>query len=151
MQVKFLLLICSILFTSFSLNAQQEDHSIVRGRITDERNKPLELVNISIKGLPGGTVSDKQGKYEIHVPSNEKITLIFSFVGYERQEFEISVGETEITMVWRRHRLAAVEADTAAQELIEELADKGLDVVVLPSSGAEREAVWRDLAQRLGG
>jgi hypothetical protein len=54
-------------------------------------------------------------------------------------------------MVWRRHRLAAVEADTAAQELIEELADKGLDVVVLPSSGAEREAVWRDLAQRLGG
>ena len=63
----------------------------------------------------------------------------------------VRVGETEITMVWRRHRLAAVEADTAAQELIEELADKGLDVVVLPSSGAEREAVWRDLAQRLRG
>lgn len=99
MQVKFLLLICSILFTSFSLNAQQEDHSIVRGRITDERNKPLELVNISIKGLPGGTVSDKQGKYEIHVPSNDRITLIFSFVGYERQEFEISVGETEIKII----------------------------------------------------
>ena len=82
----------SILFVSvllFSLQGIAQDPGIVQGKITNEKNQPVELVNISIMGLSGGTISDRKGMYRIEVPSNQDITLVFSFIGYEKQEFPI--------------------------------------------------------------
>ncbi|MFP4471888.1 MAG: TonB-dependent receptor, partial [Bacteroidales bacterium] len=87
------------LFTTVPAFSQGEGTAMVHGMITDERNKPLELVNISIMGLPGGTVSDNKGAYQIEVPGGEEITLVFSFVGYEKQEHIITVGENEIKII----------------------------------------------------
>ncbi len=76
----------------------QQGQSQVRGKITDEKQKPLELVNISIFGFPGGTVSDNKGNYRIEVPANTPVKLVFSFIGFEKQDFDVvlSDGETKI-------------------------------------------------------
>jgi hypothetical protein len=85
-----------LLMAGLQLAAQET--ATVKGKVTNEKNRSLELVNISIMGLPGGTITDKKGGYEFEVPTNQDILLIFSFVGFERQEFTLNLqpGETKV-------------------------------------------------------
>lgn len=55
----------------------------------------------------------------------------------------------ELPLVWRRHRVVAVEADSRAAARANELEDLGLFVVVLPAAGAARAAGFETLARRL--
>ena len=59
----------------------------ITGKVTDFSNsETLPGVNILIKGNTSiGTVTDAYGRYTITVP-DEKITLIFSFIGFNPQE-----------------------------------------------------------------
>lgn len=57
----------------------------VSGVVADEKNVPLPGVTVAIKNTTRGTTTDASGKYTIAVP-NENAILVFSFVGYERQE-----------------------------------------------------------------
>ena len=57
----------------FSGFAFSQEFAEVFGRITDIKNHPLPLVNISISGLPGGTVSAANGSFELKVPANRDI------------------------------------------------------------------------------
>ena len=56
------------------------------GRVTDTANgEGLPGVNITIKSTSRGTTTDGGGNYRLTLP-NERITLVFSFVGYIPQE-----------------------------------------------------------------
>ena len=80
---------CSI----FSSIAQEK--AVVFGKIVDEKGKALELVNVAISGLPGGTVTDRKGKYELGVPANTKVYIVVSFVGYEKEIEEVLLNAGE--------------------------------------------------------
>ncbi|MDR0712811.1 MAG: TonB-dependent receptor [Bacteroidales bacterium] len=62
----------------------------VAGTVTDENDTPLPGVNVVLKGTVTGVVTDTNGKYAISVPDGNAV-LIFSFVGYARQE--VIVGD----------------------------------------------------------
>jgi len=62
----------------------------------------------------------------------------------------LRVGDRLISMVWRKHRVAALEADWATDGALEALADMGFEAVVLPHEGAARHATLEALAARLG-
>ncbi|MCF8366613.1 MAG: TonB-dependent receptor [Bacteroidales bacterium] len=94
----FLLFAFMVLASGFA-HAQQKEWAIVKGKIIDERSRTLELVNVSIMGKPGGTASDRKGNYETKVPAGEDITLVFSFVGFENQEFELNLTPGEIKII----------------------------------------------------
>lgn len=57
---------------------------IIKGRVTDNNNEPLIGVNVVQKGTVNGTVTDMDGNYSLKVPP--KSTLVFSYMGFERQE-----------------------------------------------------------------
>jgi len=58
--------------------------------VTDFQNgETLPGVNVVIKGTTQGTSTNVDGEYEINVPSLQD-TLVFSFVGYLRQEIPIN-------------------------------------------------------------
>ncbi len=71
-------------------NEQPEE--TVTGRVTDNNGDPLPGVNISIEGTTQGTTTGPDGGYELDVPSLEE-TLIFSFIGFQRQEVPIDGRE----------------------------------------------------------
>ena len=77
------------------LHVQLQDVE-VRGRVTDENGNPLAGVTIQVKGTNIGTTTDNQGAYLIH-PLSGNDTLVFSFIGYERQEIPIA-GRTTINV-----------------------------------------------------
>lgn len=67
----------------------------VHGRISNFDNAAIELVNIAVSGQPGGTTTDKYGYYEIIVPANADISLLFSFIGYTQKEIKLNLKENE--------------------------------------------------------
>ncbi|WP_168208704.1 SusC/RagA family TonB-linked outer membrane protein [Chitinophaga sp. XS-30] len=68
---------------------------IIRGKVTDKQNRPLEGVSVRIKGTSTGTLTDKDGSYSVEAEPNG--VIIFSYVGYQTFEIRIN-GQTEINM-----------------------------------------------------
>lgn len=68
----------------------------VRGIVTDQSGKPLAGVNIVEKGTTRGTTTNSEGIYSFAYSSPDA-TLVFSFVGYKKQEIK-PVGRMEINV-----------------------------------------------------
>lgn len=52
----------------------------------------MELVNVAVKGKPGGTITNSAGLYSIVVESGKRQTIVFSFIGYIAAERQIDAG-----------------------------------------------------------
>ena len=70
----------------------------VSGTVTDaETGEILPGVNITVKGMPTrGASTDQNGSYDLQVPSLQD-TLVFSYIGYVRQEVPIQ-GQTSLNV-----------------------------------------------------
>ena len=95
--LKKIMLSVSLLMMAVSLFAQKD--ITVSGTVRDEKGETLVGVNVVVKNQPGfGVVTDLDGKYVIKTQSNE--VLIFSFVGYDKQEVAVS-GREKIDIVMK--------------------------------------------------
>lgn len=63
------------------LSIHSQSTATVAGKIVDEKGAPLDLVNISIKGMPGGVSTNKTGDFTIIITAEKDIDLVYSFVG----------------------------------------------------------------------
>ena len=80
-----------IFFSCFLTHAQIRT---LTGRVTSMQNgSGLPNVSVVVKGSTKGTVTDKDGRYNITTQPNAAM-LVFSFVGYASQEAEITVSNT---------------------------------------------------------
>ncbi|MCX6236818.1 MAG: carboxypeptidase-like regulatory domain-containing protein [Bacteroidia bacterium] len=64
----------------------------VKGKVLDPEQHPLEMVNVSIKGTTLGVVTNSLGEFSLPPVSGKSIVLVFSFVGYETSEQEVSLS-----------------------------------------------------------
>ena len=64
------------------------------GQVTDEKKNVMPGVTILLKGTTVGTVTNKDGNYMLVLPGQEKITLVYSFVGMITQEVEYTGKDT---------------------------------------------------------
>lgn len=78
----------------------------VTGTITAE-DGPLPGVSVLVKGTTIGTVADFDGNYSIDVPANGT-TLVFSYLGYAKQEAEIN-GRSTINIILQEDAQALSE------------------------------------------
>ncbi len=85
----FLLIFWLCLFVPGQLFAQHT--AVIRGRVTSSINKPVFSAGITIPGTSTGTVTGKQGYYELRVPANEEITLHVSCLGYESRDLDLQL------------------------------------------------------------
>ena len=57
------------------------------GEVTDNRQQPLEYVNILVKGTTYGTTTDRNGTYNfvcsIDEEKRDSIWVVFSYIGYK--------------------------------------------------------------------
>ncbi|WP_068471593.1 TonB-dependent receptor [Saccharicrinis aurantiacus] len=60
----------------------QKDVSIT-GILQSEQGEVLDLVNISVQGKPGGTISKSDGTFAIFTKAVPPYTLVFSSIGYQ--------------------------------------------------------------------
>jgi len=72
-------------------SAIAQDRVEISGTVTDASDgSTLPGVNITVKGMPSvGTTTNLDGEYTLNVPADQNV-LIFSFIGFVRQEIEIN-------------------------------------------------------------
>jgi len=68
---------------------------MITGRVTDEKNQPIELVNVSIFGSPGGTTTAVDGSYSLEIPAARQVKVVYSFIGYKTDTAYVKVNAGE--------------------------------------------------------
>lgn len=64
----------------------------ISGKIVDENKQPMPGVSVSVKNSNQGVISDANGNYKVVL--KESSILVFSFIGYMIQEFNITESNT---------------------------------------------------------
>ncbi len=107
---KSLLLSIFVVLTNIAFSAEKIKVSGIV--IASENNEELIGVNILVKELLTGTVSDFDGKFELFINSSDlPATLEFSYIGYTSQELTItqSTSNIEIKLVEDDNLIETVE------------------------------------------
>ena len=76
----------------FSAMVSQNAPVIVTGKITGDKNEPLENASVKIKNANGGTICDNKGNFRLSVNSLPA-TLIISYSGFNQQEIIVNSND----------------------------------------------------------
>jgi TonB-linked SusC/RagA family outer membrane protein len=93
MRKKLLMGFCALVFASITSFAQT---TVVTGKVTDDKGKPIEGASVVDKKTQKGTATDDKGLFSVNVKAGA--TLIISGVGYERKEVTPVNGVASVSL-----------------------------------------------------
>ncbi len=70
----------------------------ISGVVVGTDGEPLPGVTVLVKGTSWGSATDTEGRFKLSLPSQEKVVLVFSFVGMQTKELPYR-GESEMKVV----------------------------------------------------
>lgn len=116
---------------------------VVSGVVTaDDTKETVPQANIIVKGTTMGTVSDLDGNYSITVPDGYNV-LVFSFVGYEEQEIDLSdkpAGNVTLNVVLSAGSVGLNTVVVSASKHKERVLDAPASVTVINSDKITSQA-----------
>ncbi|HEU4903693.1 MAG TPA: SusC/RagA family TonB-linked outer membrane protein, partial [Flavisolibacter sp.] len=78
-----------LLFSAFFVSPLLAQNTItVRGRVVDEKNQPVALASVTVKGTANGTTTNDNGEYQLSAPANG--TLVISSIGFPTKEIPVA-------------------------------------------------------------
>jgi iron complex outermembrane receptor protein len=92
--MKRIIVLCAIGLLCLNLKAQNK----ISGKITDQDNQTLLGTTIFITEMNKGTVSDKNGHYELLNLPNGKLKIQYSFIGYSNVIETVVLNKTELEL-----------------------------------------------------
>ncbi|CAN5393307.1 carboxypeptidase-like regulatory domain-containing protein [soil metagenome] len=95
MRLLYSLITSFIISCCFTFSASAQD-AMLTGTIKDSLNVPIESASISIIGESGGTLSDKDGHYELRLTPYKDIDIAISVLGYATRKFKVKMQPGEI-------------------------------------------------------
>jgi len=99
----------------------------VKGKVVDQEQHPLEMVNISIKGTTLGTISNSDGEFTLPTVSGTSIVIVFSYVGYKNAELEVNLSESKSVI-----QMLKPEFQNIKEIVIQQKRDNNNLVTILP-------------------
>ena len=84
---------CALVFASITSFAQT---TVVTGKVTDDKGKPIEGASVVDKKTQKGTATDDKGMFSVNLKPGA--TLIISGIGYERKEVTPSNGVASVSL-----------------------------------------------------
>lgn len=73
-----------------------QQSEVIKGKITDTNGEPLIGVNILVKGMTRGTITDLDGNFSIEASVGQE--LVISYIGYETQTIPVTT-KSDINIV----------------------------------------------------
>ena len=96
------------LFALFCVSSFGQKSNNVLGTVTDEKGETLPGVNVIIKGISKGTITDINGKFSITMTGSSN-TLVFSYIGYESKALKVDFAKPmQIVLKEESHSLNEV-------------------------------------------
>jgi hypothetical protein len=98
-KIRFPFLFITILIATISF--AQKKLATIGGKVIDENENPLSHVSVTILGQQKGITTSDSGRFQIKVPVDKAVALIFSYSGYKtvQQNFLLNEGEQELVTV----------------------------------------------------
>jgi iron complex outermembrane recepter protein len=94
----------------------------ISGTVTDAQTKEtLVGVNIIVKGKVIGTITDLSGKFTLNVNQAPPFTLVFSMVGFNSKEVEVSGGMTNLSVELAESSILGQEVVISASRVEESI------------------------------
>lgn len=125
-----------------SLSTVQAQQAIIKGRVVDDAQVPLEGVTVTVGEF--FAFSDNQGEYELVIPAGPDITVFFTKYGYEPDTSVITIKKGQTLTVNKQVRLLTnylqdveVTDKKARFENQVRLGNKEIDAYVGPGSSVE--------------
>ena len=90
---KFKRLICFVFYLIILLNIQTvsaQSDNLIKGRVSDSLNNPLQGVTVEAKGENQFVVTDANGFFTVSVKNLTTSVLDFSFIGYQAKEVAVA-------------------------------------------------------------
>ncbi len=114
MRIFWILLLSLLSLTT----AAQKKTAFVVGKVTDENEKPLQNVSVTILGKTTGTLTNDSGNFKIKVSAEKAFALVFSFSGYKdvQKNFYLSNNEEESTSIQMELGGKTLEAVTVTDD-----------------------------------
>ena len=150
--------LCIALLLLAGLSQAQPDPSdrsikgTVRGTVTTADGQAAAFVNVVLKGLNRGSLTDEAGRFTLrNVPTGSQ-TLLISLVGYEPEEqtVEVRAGETTTTNVNLAETAQQLQAVTVLGEATNRFARRESEYVgKLPLKNLENPQVYNTIGKEL--
>jgi hypothetical protein len=80
------------------INTPTPPEIVIKGTVKDESGNPLEGVTVIIKGVLGGAVTNKEGKFTIKLKEANAV-LEFSSVGFNPVQIQVDASKTVVEVV----------------------------------------------------
>ena len=88
-------ILIALLLFSFAARAQKLPVATIYGKVTDETDHPIEMVNVVAVDLLVGQTTNARGAYELSLLSDTTIVVSFSCIGYEPRQVSVRLKEGE--------------------------------------------------------
>ena len=104
------------------IHAQETNLIEISGQVTDANSKePLSSVSIHIKGTVAGTITTDSGYFKIKTRLKFPITLVFSSVGFQSQEFQVNNLQSKLQVALVTQTLLGKEVVVTASRVEESI------------------------------
>lgn len=95
---KHLIYILAIMFALAGTLSALADNVKIHGKITDEKNEPLEFVSVRVQGTMIGATSGLDGGYTITAPATDTLRLNFTAIGYKESNRRLIAPKGDVTV-----------------------------------------------------
>ena len=86
-----------VLFSIFSIPAFSQSPVTITGTVRHSENKErVAAVSVTVKGTSIGTFTDDHGNFRLTISQQPPVVLIFSSIGFETQEVQVSNASTPV-------------------------------------------------------
>ncbi len=141
---KFVICFMAVLFCAMTASAQ----TVIKGKVTDRNNQPVEGASVKEKGTSNGTTTDKDGNYTLRI-SNSAGVLVFSGAGLTEQEVSAKGrSSADITLTPSTLSMGAVEV-VGTRSLKRSATETAVPVDIIPISKMTNTLGQVDLNQIL--
>ncbi len=111
----------SISFVKFSFS-QGNNLIEVSGTVENQQTKePIPSVSVQIKGTVAGTITNNAGHFTIKTKNKFPLTLVFSSIGFEQQEFEVKSMASKLSVALVTQTVLGKEVVVTASRVAESI------------------------------
>ncbi|MEO5571228.1 MAG: carboxypeptidase-like regulatory domain-containing protein, partial [Bacteroidia bacterium] len=87
------LILIFLLFISAHSVAQKT--ATISGVVKSKKGELISQVNVSVFGEPGAATTGENGTFSLTVPAEREIIILFSYVGYKKEELPVTLAANE--------------------------------------------------------
>ena len=74
----------------------------VTGIVQDSTGHPIQYAQVVVRGTEHVTLTDSSGRYRLHVPARDSVTLRVAFICYHAREVTVHPGAGDVDFVLSR-------------------------------------------------